>query len=29
MAFAYFQKLMVIPNMEDFIVPVMSPKLPE
>ncbi|XP_063917342.1 testis-expressed protein 2 isoform X3 [Zophobas morio] len=24
-----FQKLMVIPNMEDFIVPVMSPKLPE
>ncbi|EFA08264.1 testis-expressed protein 2 isoform X2 [Tribolium castaneum] len=24
-----FQKLLVIPNMEDFIVPVMSPKLPE
>ncbi|XP_044252894.1 testis-expressed protein 2 isoform X2 [Tribolium madens] len=24
-----FQKLLVIPNMEDFIVPVMTPKLPE
>ncbi|CAH0564014.1 unnamed protein product [Brassicogethes aeneus] len=24
-----FQKIMVIPNMEDFIIPVMNPKLPE